>query len=150
MQRQASSIVNITGMQAVSAARAAHVICPHVLRLGTTHKAVAEVGIVDRVLREEIPAEVFVVAHAFLRGVWACVSHMPNVPRKALFVHGLANAAVPHVAHPREYIPIELAYAPQLVTFDLEAAVGGALLQRATACVRLRVWLAKQRATACM
>ncbi len=48
------------------ASRAAYVIGTYVLRLSAAHKAVTKVGIVDCMLREEVPPKVLLVAHALL------------------------------------------------------------------------------------
>ena len=92
------------------------------LRLGAAHKAVSQVGIIYRMLRKQVPTKVLVIAHGLFRRVWASVSHMPDVPRKAALVHGLTDATIASVAHAWHHHTVELAYASKLFTFDWEAA----------------------------
>ena len=102
--------------------RAAHMVRTHVLRFGTAHEAVSQVGIIYRMLRKQVPTKVLVIERGLFRWVWASVSNMPDVPRKAALVHGLTDATIASVAHAWHHHTVELAYASKLFTFDWEAA----------------------------
>ncbi len=106
--------------------RTAYVISTYLLRLSAAHKAVTQVGVVDCMLREEVPPKVLLVAHAFLGGVRTRMAHVPCVPMKTAFIHGLANTTITRVAHVRHHLTIELANAPELLAGDREAGEGGA------------------------
>ena len=74
--------------------RAAHMMRSHVLRFGTAHEAVSEVGIIYRMLRKQVPTKVLVVARGLFRRVWAGVAHMPDMSGKTAFIHRLADRAI--------------------------------------------------------
>ena len=108
------------GLDTVVAVRASHVRSTHVLRLSTTDEAMSQIGIIDRVLREQIPPKVLLIAHRFLRGIWTRVPHMPYVAWETTLTHRFSDRTISRIAHGRHDIAIKLANASQLVTRDCE------------------------------
>ena len=112
------------GCEATVTHRTPHMSRTHMLRFGATHEAVAEVGVIDCVLREQVPAKVLFVARAPLRRVGAGVTNMPHMPWETVLVHRLADAAIPHIAHLWHHLAIECANALQFVTGQDKASEG--------------------------
>ncbi len=100
------------------AVRAADVICTHMLCLSAAHEAVAQLQIIDCMLRKQVPPKVFVVARIFLRWVRAGVTNVPNMAWKSMAIHGPADGAVPTISHGWHDLAIKPANAFQLFARD--------------------------------
>ena len=99
-------------------------MCVIVLGFGATHKAVAKMEVVNRMLCKQVPTKVLLIAHALLGGVWTCMTHMPHMSMEPAFIHGLANTAITLFVHAWHHITIELANAMELFARHREAAEG--------------------------
>ena len=89
-----------------------------ILRLRAAHEAVAQLQIIDCMLRKQVPPKVFVVARIFLRWVRAGVTNVPNMAWKSMAIHGPADGAVPTISHGWHDLAIKPANAFQLFARD--------------------------------
>ena len=117
-----------THLNASIGVRAGHVMCVIVLGFGATHKAVAKMEVVNRMLCKQVPTKVLLIVHTPLGGIGACVPNVPHVPVVATVVHGLADTAVPNRVHAGHDVTIECTDALKLVARNRKARERGARL----------------------
>ena len=84
-------------------------VSTHVLRFRAAHKAVSKICIIDSMLREKVPAEVFVVFGTSFRRIWTGMSDVPYMTRESMLSHCFTDSSIARAVHGWHEIAIELA-----------------------------------------